>query len=111
MSNWHGCCNTTSRENEVLRQPALQRPRRDFGYRRGRERECGYSFALSIAPDSPLSRQLYYDRQQFDQCLAKGRYPDTLALIFLYAGERCACLRPRTQTEVCVPFTLLQPAS
>ncbi len=85
MSDWHGCCNTTSRENaalKVLREPKSSLPRGNFGCRRSRECGCGYPLALSIAPDAALSRPLGYDQQQFDRSLAKGRYACALALIF-----------------------------
>jgi hypothetical protein len=88
MSDWHGCCNTASRENDafkVLREPTGLPPRGDFGRLRCGQRECGYSFALSIPPNTALSQPLYYDGQRFDHRLAKGRYADTRSLIFLSA--------------------------
>lgn len=84
MSGWHGCCNTTSRENaafKVLREPKGSLSRGNFGCRCSRECGCGDSFALSIAPDTALSRPLGYDQQQFDRSLAKSRYAGALALI------------------------------
>jgi len=84
MSDWHGCCNTTSRENaafKVLREPKGSLSRGNFGCRCSRECGCGYPLALSIAPDTALSRPLGYDQQQFDRSLAKSRYACTLALI------------------------------
>jgi hypothetical protein len=87
----------TSREDSAFKVPcysALQRAGVDFGCWRSRERECGYSLAFSIAPNAALSRPLYYDRRRLDHCLAKGRYIDTITLIFSPALCRAKSMAP-----------------
>src|SRR5205085_3263036 len=97
MSDWHDCCNTTSREDgafKVLCYPVLRHAGGDFDCRRSRKRECGYSLAFSIAPNAALSRPLYYDRRRLDHCLAEGRYSGTITLIFSSALSRAKWMAP-----------------
>jgi hypothetical protein len=78
----------------VLSYSALRRAVSDFGGWRSRERACGYSLAFSIAPNAALSRPLYYDRRRLDHRLAKGRYVDTITLIFSPASSRAKSMAP-----------------
>src|SRR5437588_12871155 len=97
MSDWHDCCNTTSRDDgafKVLCYPALRHAGGDFDCRCSRKRECGYSLAFSIAPNAALSRPLYYDRRRLDHRLAKGHCVDTITLIFSPASSRAKSMAP-----------------
>ena len=100
----------TSREDGAFTVPryrARQRAGGDFGCWRSRERECGYSLALSIAPNAALSRPLYYDRRRLDRCLAEGRYAGACSLIFGGAQDAPLCAVKLRPTRV--PFIPNRP--